>query len=254
MAKCEYCGKEVVLPFKCSYCGGIFCIEHHLPEKHNCPALVRGVWQPRYTPAEVSSPPPVPSRRVVPLKPTRPSMHFYRGELESLLLAAVLVFLVFLSIVPWHPIWIITIFIAAITCYVFHELAHKFVAQSYGHHARYVLSPIGVLLTLISIIPFMPIKIIVPGYVSILPLRSLTAEEEGKIALAGPILNIIIAAFFTLLRIIPMARVIAYLNAIIAFFNLIPFLMLDGAKIIRWSFLIWVAMFIVSLVLLVVNL
>ena len=36
MPKCEYCGKEVMLPFKCPYCGGLFCAEHRLPEKHEC--------------------------------------------------------------------------------------------------------------------------------------------------------------------------------------------------------------------------
>jgi len=39
MVKCDYCGKEVALPFKCPYCGGKFCIEHHLPENHECPGL-----------------------------------------------------------------------------------------------------------------------------------------------------------------------------------------------------------------------
>ncbi|RLE88342.1 MAG: hypothetical protein DRJ49_05140 [Thermoprotei archaeon] len=255
MVKCEYCGKEVVLPFKCSYCGGKFCIDHHLPEKHECPALVRGVWQPRYVPVE--PPPPEPPRRVrigYP-KVTRPYVYFYRGELLSLLLAATMVFFVFLTVIPWSPIWILTIFIGSVTCYVSHELAHKFVAQSYGHRARYVLSPMGVLLTLISMIPFMPIKIIAPGYVSIIPMGAWSTEQEGRIALAGPILNILIAAFFTILaRIIPIARVIANINATIAFINLMPFPVLDGAKIMRWSFLIWVTMFVVSLVLLAVNL
>jgi len=36
MPKCEYCGREVMLPFKCPYCGGLFCAEHRLPEKHEC--------------------------------------------------------------------------------------------------------------------------------------------------------------------------------------------------------------------------
>ncbi|RLI75320.1 rhomboid family intramembrane serine protease [Archaeoglobales archaeon] len=34
--KCDICGKKEYLPFKCKYCGGTFCIEHRLPEKHNC--------------------------------------------------------------------------------------------------------------------------------------------------------------------------------------------------------------------------
>lgn len=37
--QCEICGEEVVLPFKCSYCGGLFCGEHRLPERHNCTDL-----------------------------------------------------------------------------------------------------------------------------------------------------------------------------------------------------------------------
>lgn len=37
MVKCDYCGKEVSMPFICPYCGGTFCVEHRLPENHNCP-------------------------------------------------------------------------------------------------------------------------------------------------------------------------------------------------------------------------
>lgn len=35
--RCEVCGKENASIFNCNYCGGYFCTEHHLPEKHNCP-------------------------------------------------------------------------------------------------------------------------------------------------------------------------------------------------------------------------
>jgi len=37
MPKCERCQKEVELPFKCNFCGHYFCLEHRLPENHNCP-------------------------------------------------------------------------------------------------------------------------------------------------------------------------------------------------------------------------
>jgi len=37
--KCAYCGKEVTLPFKCKYCGLLFCDEHRLPENHSCRGL-----------------------------------------------------------------------------------------------------------------------------------------------------------------------------------------------------------------------
>ncbi len=39
MAKCDICGKEVVLPYRCKYCGGTFCEEHRLPENHDCDGL-----------------------------------------------------------------------------------------------------------------------------------------------------------------------------------------------------------------------
>jgi uncharacterized protein YkwD len=37
MPWCEYCGAEVMLPFSCAYCGRHYCVEHRLPENHQCP-------------------------------------------------------------------------------------------------------------------------------------------------------------------------------------------------------------------------
>ncbi|KXB01163.1 hypothetical protein AKJ41_02490 [candidate division MSBL1 archaeon SCGC-AAA259O05] len=36
---CDYCGKEISLPYTCEYCGGSFCSKHRLPEKHECEGL-----------------------------------------------------------------------------------------------------------------------------------------------------------------------------------------------------------------------
>lgn len=36
MPQCEHCGKEVDFPFRCNFCGHYYCIEHRLPENHNC--------------------------------------------------------------------------------------------------------------------------------------------------------------------------------------------------------------------------
>jgi len=41
VAKCDICGKEEYLPYRCKYCGGVFCYEHRLPENHNCPGIRR---------------------------------------------------------------------------------------------------------------------------------------------------------------------------------------------------------------------
>jgi len=39
LTKCSICGKEVYMPFKCKYCGGLFCSKHRLPENHDCKRL-----------------------------------------------------------------------------------------------------------------------------------------------------------------------------------------------------------------------
>jgi predicted nucleic acid binding AN1-type Zn finger protein len=33
---CNFCGKEVDLPYQCPYCGLFYCEDHRLPEQHNC--------------------------------------------------------------------------------------------------------------------------------------------------------------------------------------------------------------------------
>ncbi|MHC1584282.1 MAG: rhomboid family intramembrane serine protease [Methanosarcinales archaeon] len=37
--RCHVCGKYVLMPFTCKFCGGRFCAEHRLPENHDCPGL-----------------------------------------------------------------------------------------------------------------------------------------------------------------------------------------------------------------------
>lgn len=36
MPSCSECGKRVILTYRCHYCGGQFCDEHRLPERHRC--------------------------------------------------------------------------------------------------------------------------------------------------------------------------------------------------------------------------
>ena len=41
---CYICGKEVDIPYRCSYCNLTFCDEHRLPEQHNCTMLPDRDW------------------------------------------------------------------------------------------------------------------------------------------------------------------------------------------------------------------
>jgi hypothetical protein len=48
MPKCESCGEEVQFPFVCNYCGKAFCMNHRLPESHDCLGLPkREFWYQR---------------------------------------------------------------------------------------------------------------------------------------------------------------------------------------------------------------
>ena len=33
---CESCEVEPDLPYRCNYCGGVYCPSHRLPEEHDC--------------------------------------------------------------------------------------------------------------------------------------------------------------------------------------------------------------------------
>ncbi len=39
MGNCNYCGEKVSMPYKCKFCGQIFCDEHRLPESHECSGI-----------------------------------------------------------------------------------------------------------------------------------------------------------------------------------------------------------------------
>lgn len=141
-------------------------------------------------------------------------------------------------------------FIAVGLGFVLHELAHKFVAIRYGFWAEYRLWMQGIILAVIT--SALGFVFAAPGAVYIHG-NYISREQNGKISLAGPATNIILAGLFFLLiyysvqfSFPQILFVLGYLgftvNSFLALFNLIPFTILDGAKIFRWNPIIWVAM------------
>ena len=101
------------------------------------------------------------------------------------------------------------------------------------------------MLTLISLIS--PFKIIAPGAVMIGNIANW--DHYGKVAAAGPATNIglgLLAFVVSLLinnnYLYTFAVVGMNINASLALFNLIPLGVFDGAKIIRWNRIAWVAL------------
>ena len=73
-------------------------------------------------------------------------------------------------------------------------------------------------------------------------------DDYGKISLAGPVTNIAQAIVFLALESFTTnsgVSVLAYIgiliNSSLALFNLLPFGVFDGAKILRWDWRAWLA-------------
>jgi len=252
-AKCQHCGIEIVLPFKCSYCHEYFCAEHRLPENHACPEYWRAKAPRGEPPAiviggEPSRPTYKYTITYLP-RPTTKVFWFSITELKHLALGALLVMGVGLSFIPQfadRPEILVILATVFTFSFLLHEFAHKLSAQRFGLWAEFRLTMQGALITLLSML--LPFKIVSPGAVMIAGL--VTKESAGKTALAGPLTNIIISTVFTIIAVTTQGAffwIIAWINALIAFFNLIPFGIMDGLKVFWWNKMVWAVAFSVSL-------
>ena len=273
--KCQYCGKKVDLPFRCSFCGMYYCEEHRLPENHNCPELWQAIIrQPRFKEKNFQ-----PSSEEQPSQTAdQPSFQYpFRvkkvgwmssTEMVHLTAGALIVLAVGLS---WNSSgtldWVYRIFSdpvstlvsAALFTFIFlsHELAHKAVAKQHGLWAEFRISLLGAAFTIMTIaLPL--IKIVSVGAVNIAG----AADKKiiGITALAGPLTSIgltgVLLSFYFL---VPggsndLLLYGASLAAWFAVFNLIPLGILDGAKVFWWNKTAWVISFAVSIALMLVTL
>ncbi len=146
--------------------------------------------------------------------------------------------------------------------FIGHELAHKFVAQGYGFLAQYRMNPSNLLfaffLALMSRAAGFGIVFAAPGAVVIFPQsahgRRATMGQMGRIGIAGSIANLTFATLFAAMYIFApfsglqaIAHTGLWVNAFLALFNMIPFGVLDGAKVYRWDKKAWAGVVIVAL-------
>jgi Zn-dependent protease len=145
--------------------------------------------------------------------------------------------------------------------FVLHELAHKFVAMRYGFYAEFRIWFEGLIFAVITAI-IIKLAFVAPGAVYIHG-NNISREQNGKISLAGPLVNIVLALIFfgltpyiTYNTIDVWGYVLSnliyfgfFINSYLAAFNLIPLGILDGAKVLRWNPLIWGITFVFSVIL-----
>lgn len=136
--------------------------------------------------------------------------------------------------------------------FILHEMAHKFAAIRYGYWAEFRKNDVMLLIAVVmaALVGFV---FAAPGATVIYSKsgesRGLSREENGIISASGPAINILLCIPFAalllfaggltalksgnLLAAVGLAGI--QINAMLATFNLLPFSVLDGNKVLAWS-------------------
>lgn len=139
----------------------------------------------------------------------------------------------------WHNLWFACLITAPAV--IFHELAHKLVAISYGmqatFHAAYIWLSIGIVLKLLNT----GFIFFVPGYVT--HTGAATPLQTVAVAFAGPFLNAVFwFSCWILIKFRPIElstrtlQILAatrYINGFLFIFNMIPIGFFDGAHVLE---------------------
>ena len=149
---------------------------------------------------------------------------------------------------------IITIVVVSVVIgSLLHELGHKFVAMKYGCQAEFKLWPLGLLIAVIT--SFFGFVFASPGSLYI-GSENLSDEINGKISIAGPMANMVLALIFlaiaaliyplkihsNIFHLIYLISTVGFsVNCFLATFNLFPIYSLDGTKVLKWNVGIWIA-------------
>lgn len=144
--------------------------------------------------------------------------------------------------------------IAVATGFFLHELGHKITANRMGYWSEFRASYQGLGIALF--LSFFGLLFAAPGAVMIA--GNINKRENGIISLAGPGVNIVIAAIClgTLFSIRSSLSDFAFdtlffvtlINLLLAGFNMIPIRPLDGSKILPWSPPLYASTFVLVIV------
>lgn len=163
-------------------------------------------------------------------------LKFSKLEIKELVKAWIIISLMFaiamVGINAKLPFVLLITLITAGVGFMLHELAHKFVAQKYSCWAEFRANDSALIIGLL--LSFTGFIIAAPGGVYI---HGATRHQHGKIALAGPMMNVLLAVLFYLSANFSGAIGLYgfYINSLLGMFNLIPFPPFDGFAVWEWN-------------------
>jgi len=179
---------------------------------------------------------------------------YSKNEIRDIIISVLAVAFIFaypdFSLMPFF-------LVAVVIAFLFHELAHRYVARKFGCVAIYKMWPQGLLFGLLIALIGGGFKFVAPGAVVIYPFHfgrwgfkriHLTMTEMGIISISGIAVNLFFAAMFRplagtlMIEKIDVFGSLSFVNAFLALFNLLPIPPLDGSKVFRWKPWLWLLM------------
>ncbi len=137
------------------------------------------------------------------------------------------------------------------TAFVLHEMAHRNTARKFGFHSEYRAWQPGLIFAVfLSLVGFV---FAMPGatYIFGTPNR----RQNGIISVSGAAVNVILGAIFTFFRLLNLGTwpntifyFAAFINFFLAMFNMLPFWVLDGKKVMAWNPAVWALVFFSALI------
>ena len=197
------------------------------------------------------------------------SMKFSHIEIQHLLRAWVVISLSFAILhsegFSLTPVFFVSAAISAVTVgigFLLHEMMHKYFAQKYGCKAEFRAFDFMLLIALLMAFFRSPIFFAAPGAVFIG--GNVNAARTGRISAAGPMTNVVLAAIFIGMKLLlgsfypsqlllSIASYGASVNAWLAVFNMLPFMGLDGSKVLHWNMKVYAAILSLAIAMMVVT-
>lgn len=195
---------------------------------------------------------------------------FTRNEKRDLIIAFIVISIAFaisnvgLNVHGFISILPIVMVGAGIGC-LLHELGQKYVAMKYGYQAEFKAWPLGLVIALAT--AFIGWVFAAPGSTQVYA-DNVSDEMNGKISIAGPMANMVLALIFIAIAIFAyplksysMTVTLIYLictvgfsvNSFLATFNLLPLYSLDGTKVLKWNVKYWIIVFALAVIMLAIS-